>query len=207
MNESKNPNPRSKSEERSDAGSGECERIFKSALDLFEERGRQVSKPFDNPALIDGFHLLSHSLGSERKMGHPLGNERMTRREVGGVLGQWNNDYELAVLIDAIVGENNNRPALFDLDADGGVKVSDYDITPPYGDHLIPPSQGWPRPPRRSVPNQLIGPARLGLPGDESISALHQISGQRDADDFVFLSTLWHDWFSSFLRYVNKCIP
>ena len=51
--------------------------------------------------------------------GQSLGYDRVTGREMRRVLGQWDDDHQLAELIDTIIGENDHRPGLFDLDADG----------------------------------------------------------------------------------------
>jgi len=90
----------------------EGESIFKGALDLCQERGCQASQPLDETALIESFDLFGHGLGREGETRNVLGDDRVTRRKVGGVLGQWDNDHELAVLIDAIIGENDHRPGL-----------------------------------------------------------------------------------------------
>lgn len=130
---------------------GEGKSIFEGALDLGKERGCQTSQPFDQTPFIDGFDLFGHDLGCKRQTGNPLGYDRVTGREMRRVLGQWNDDHELAELIDTIIGENDHWPGLFDLDADGRVEVCDYDITPLYADHWLPPPPRCPRPLGRSI--------------------------------------------------------
>ncbi len=117
------------------AVSGECESIFEGALDLGKERGCQTSQPFDQPTLIDGFDLFGHDLGRKRQTGNPFGYDRVTGREMRRILGQRNDNHELAELIDTIIGKNNHGPSLFNLDTDGRVEIGDYDITPLYADH------------------------------------------------------------------------
>jgi hypothetical protein len=107
-----------------EAGLGERESILEGALDLCKERGRQVSQPFDEAPLINGFDLFSHRFGGERETGNSLRDDRMTRREVGRVFGQWNDHHELAVLIDAVIGENDHRPGLLDLHPDSGSRFA-----------------------------------------------------------------------------------
>jgi len=109
----------SKSDNRKLAVLGEGESIFEGALDLGKEGGCQTSKPFDQTSFIDGFDLFSHDLGCKRQTGNPLGYDRVTGTEMRRVLGQWDDDHQLAELIDTIIGENDHRPGLFDLDADG----------------------------------------------------------------------------------------
>ena len=108
----------------------QSESVLKSALDLGEERWRQTSQPFDHSAFIDGFDLFGDGLGRKRETRNPLGYDRVTRREMCRVLGQGDNNHKLAELIDAIIGENDDRPGLFDLDADGRVEICHYDVTP-----------------------------------------------------------------------------
>ena len=100
-----------------EAGLGKRESILEGALDLREKLGCQTPEPFDEASLVDGFDLLGHCLGRECETGNPLRDDRMAGRKAGRVLGQWNDHYELAVLIDAVVGQNDHRPGLFDLDA------------------------------------------------------------------------------------------
>ena len=136
--------PYSKARSKAELRQGKS--IFKGALDLGKERGSQSSQPFDQTPFIDGFDLFGHDLGCKRQTGNPLGYDRVTGRKMRRVLGQWDDDHELAELIDTIIGENDHRPGLFDLDADGGVEIGDYDITPFYADYWLPPTPRYPRP-------------------------------------------------------------
>src|SRR5713226_3697453 len=93
---SSSPNRKSKIQNRKLDVLGKGESIFKGALDLGEERGCQTSEPFEQTPFIHGFDLFSHGLGRKRETSNALGYERMTRREMSRVLGQWNDHYELA---------------------------------------------------------------------------------------------------------------
>ena len=104
---------------RSSAELREGKSVLDGALDLGKKRGCQTSQPFDQTPFIDGFDLFSHDLGCKRQTGNPLGYDRVTGREMRRVLGQWDDDHQLAELLDTIIGENDHRPGLFDLDADG----------------------------------------------------------------------------------------
>ena len=97
-------NMRSRSENnRKSKGLRQRKSILESALDLRKERRCQASQPFDETALIEGFDLFGHGLGREGETRNALGDDRVTGREVGRVLGQWDDDHELAELIDTIV--------------------------------------------------------------------------------------------------------
>jgi hypothetical protein len=113
----------------------EGERVFEGALDLGKERGRQSSQPFDQTPFGDGFDLFGYDLGRKRQTGNSLGYDCVTGREMGRVLGQGNDNHQLAELIDTVIGENDHRTGLFDLDADGRVEICDDDVTPLYVDH------------------------------------------------------------------------
>ena len=125
------------------------ERIFESALNLREQGGRQASQPFDDALLVNRLDLLSHDFRCKRETSRAFRNNNVAGREVGRVFRQRDDNNKLAEVIDAIVRYHNGGPSLFDLDANGGVEVNHYDITPRYAGHLIPPSQVWPRPRRR----------------------------------------------------------
>jgi hypothetical protein len=143
---------------------GEGESIFEGAL-VGEEHRCQTSQPFDQTSFIDGFDLFGHYLGRKRETKNPLGYDCVTGREMRRVLGKWDDDHELAVLIDTIIGENDHGPSLFDLDADGRVEISDYDITPLYVDHWFPPPPRSPKPPGRSISTRSTARVPLSLRG------------------------------------------
>jgi hypothetical protein len=114
---------------------GEGKSIFEGALDLGEERRRQSSQSFNQTPFVDRFDLFGYDLGRKCETSNPFGYDRVTGREMRRVLGQRNDNHELAKLIDTVIGENDHRTGLFDLHANGGVKICDYDITPLYADH------------------------------------------------------------------------
>ncbi len=82
-----------------EAGSGERESILNSALDLCEERGGQASKPCNQTSLVDGFDLFGHGFGRKGEPGDPLGDDRVTGREVGRVLGDSINQFSQLVVV------------------------------------------------------------------------------------------------------------
>ena len=89
---------------------GEGESIFEGAFNLGKERGRQASQPLDQATFIDGFDLFGYDLGCKGETSSPFGYDRVTWREMRRVLGQRNDNHELAELIDTIIGENDHRP-------------------------------------------------------------------------------------------------
>lgn len=144
---------------------GEGESILEGALDLGKKRGCQTSQPFDQTSFIDSFDLFGHDLGRKRETSNPLGYDRVTGREMRRVLGQWDDDHQLAELIDTIIGENDHGQSLFDLDADGRVEISDYDIIPLYADHWFPPPPRSPTPLGRSISTRSTARVPLSLRG------------------------------------------
>src|SRR5688500_4586732 len=127
----------------------EC--IFESAFDLHQQCVRESAQSSDDPPFINRFDLLSHNFRCKRETSRALGNHNMTGRQVSCVFRQRHDNNELAEVIDAIVGYDNGGSRLLDLDADGGVKINEYDITPPYACQLIPPFLGSPTHHRRSA--------------------------------------------------------
>jgi hypothetical protein len=127
------------------------ERIFEGALDLLQHRGGESSQPSDDTLFINRFDLFSYNFRCEGETSRAFRNHNVTGGEMGCIFRQRHDNNELAEVIDAIIGKDNGGPGLFDLDADSRVEINDYDITSPYAYHLIPRSQGWPKPRRRSA--------------------------------------------------------
>ena len=96
-----------------EVGLRERQSIFESTLHLREQRRWQTAQPLDDAPLVDRFDLLSDHFGGVRETGGPLRYHDVTRREPSRVFGQRNNHGQLAVLIDAVVGQNDCRPSFF----------------------------------------------------------------------------------------------
>ena len=75
---------------------GKAKSILKGALNLGQEPRCETSEPPDQSAFIDRFNLFGYGLGRKCETGNTLGYDRVTGRKMRRVLGQRDDDHELA---------------------------------------------------------------------------------------------------------------